>query len=155
LNECDVAELVHVAVAETEKELACHKLSVELPRDLPLVRLDFVLMQQVLTNLLLNGALHTPSGTEIELHAQVESGNLILKVSDNGPGIPSESLGRIFEKFHRAPNAPTGGTGLGLSLVKGFVEAHGGSVTAENRAGGGAVFTVRLPAPASEPVPKH
>jgi len=153
LNECDVAELVHVAVAETEKQLGRHKLTVELPRSLPLVRMDFVLMQQVLTNLLLNAALHTPPGTRIEFRAKVENGTLLLIVADTGPGIAPESLPRVFEKFHRAPNAPTGGTGLGLSLVKGFVEAQGGSVTAENRTGGGAMFTVRLPAQTNHPLP--
>jgi two-component system sensor histidine kinase KdpD len=145
LNDCDVAELVHVAVAETEKQLAHHKLSVALPASLPLVRMDFVLMQQVLTNLLSNAGLHTPPGTTVEICAKTEKDTLVLTVADTGPGIPPESLTRVFDKFHRARNAPTGGTGLGLSLVKGFVEAHGGSVAAGNRPGGGAIFTVRLP----------
>jgi two-component system sensor histidine kinase KdpD len=150
LNECDVTELIHVAVAETEHELAHHKLSLHVPADLPLVRMDFVLMQQVLTNLLSNAAAHTPPGTAIELSAKVEDKSLVLVVADTGPGIPVESLGRVFNKFYRAPNAPTGGTGLGLSLVKGFVEAHGGRVKAENRQGSGAIFTVYLPLEATK-----
>jgi two-component system sensor histidine kinase KdpD len=145
LNECDIADLVHVAVAEAEEQLSQHRLTVRLPGKLPLIRLDFVLMQQVLGNLLSNAALHTPAGTAIELSATVQDGNLVFVVSDDGPGIPPESLGRIFDKFYRAPNAPSGGTGLGLSLVKGFVEAHGGKVSAENRPGSGAVITVSLP----------
>jgi two-component system sensor histidine kinase KdpD len=68
-----------------------------------------------------------------------------LTVADNGRGIPPESLPKIFDKFYRAPGALTGGTGLGLSIVKGFVEAQGGRVSAENRPGGGAVFTLYLP----------
>jgi two-component system sensor histidine kinase KdpD len=137
--------LDHIAVAETEKELIQHKLTVLLPAGLPLVRMDFVLMQQVLTNLLSNASFHTPPGTAIELTARVDGQSLVVVVADNGPGIPPESLERIFDKFYRAPNAPTGGTGLGLSLVRGFVEAHGGSVKVENRSGSGAAFIVSLP----------
>jgi two-component system sensor histidine kinase KdpD len=75
----------------------------------------------------------------------VEEKQLLLEVADRGPGIDPSVLSRIFDKFVRAPNAPVGGTGLGLSLVKGFMEAQGGTVSAANRAGGGAVFTIRLP----------
>ena len=144
-NECDVAELIHVAVADTEQQLVAHKLTVHVPADLPIVRLDFVLVQQVLTNLLSNAAIHTPPGTRIELTAAVKNNRLIFTVADNGPGVPVGALERIFDKFYRGANAPTGGTGLGLSLVKGFVEAHHGTVNAQNRAGGGALFTVSLP----------
>ena len=82
---------------------------------------------------------------------------MVLTVSDRGPGIPVESIPRVFDKFYRAPTAATGGTGLGLSLVKGFVEAQGGEVKAENRDGGGAVFTIKLPLrqTASELVAAH
>jgi two-component system sensor histidine kinase KdpD len=66
-------------------------------------------------------------------------------VADNGPGLPAEALPHLFDKFYRAPGAAAGGSGLGLSIVKGFVDAHGGSVSAQNRPGGGAEFTVRLP----------
>ncbi len=102
-------------------------------------------MQQALQNLLSNAAIHTPPGTEVKVGAALDSGALLLTVADRGPGIPADSLPRVFDKFYRGPNAPTGGTGLGLSLVRGFVEAHGGQVTAENRPGGGAIFTIRLP----------
>jgi signal transduction histidine kinase len=75
----------------------------------------------------------------------VRDGALLLLVADRGPGIPPESLPRIFDKFYRAAGVLTGGTGLGLSVVKGFVEAQGGQVKAENCPGGGALFTIRLP----------
>ncbi len=145
LELCDVRDLVQTAVRETRKELSGHHLTVEVPPDLPLVRLDFVLTLQTLTNLLSNAAFHTPKGTEVRLSARVEGPALVLIVADRGPGIAPQSLARIFEKFHRGPNAPTGGTGLGLSLVKGFVEAQGGEVQAANAPAGGAVFTLRLP----------
>jgi len=141
---CDVRDLVQTAVRETRKELSRHRLIVDVPPDLPLVRLDFVLTLHTLTNLLSNAALHTPVGTEVHLSARVDSA-LTLLVADRGRGIPLEALPRIFEKFYRGPNAPTGGTGLGLSLVKGFVEAQGGEVHADNSRTGGAVFTLRLP----------
>ena len=117
-----------------------------------LVRLDFSLMQHALGNLILNAANHTPASTPIEISAQLADEVLSLSVADHGPGIPPEWLPRIFEKFFRAPTAPTGGSGLGLTIVKGFVEAHGGSIAAENRAGGGARFTIRLPQKESPPI---
>jgi two-component system sensor histidine kinase KdpD len=107
--------------------------------------MDFVLMQQVLTNLLLNAAVHTPPSTAVQVSAAVEANTLVLTVADNGPGLPPDALPLIFDKFYRAPTAPAGGTGLGLAIVKGFTEAQGGQVKAENRPSGGAVFTIRLP----------
>ena len=102
-------------------------------------------MQHALANLLLDVANHTPAGTPVEVQAQMADAHLQLCVKDRGLGIPAEVLPRIFDKFFRSPTAPTGGSGLGLTIVKGFVEAHGGSVLAENRPGGGATFTIRLP----------
>lgn len=145
LNECDVAEVVHLTVAENEKEMAGHPVTVNISPGLPIVQMDFVLMQQALSNLLSNAARHTPSGTPIQVTTSVQNDDVVLRVLDHGPGIPSELLPRIFDKFYRGPNAATGGTGLGLSLVKGFVEAQGGRVTAENGPGGGMIFTIRLP----------
>ncbi len=151
LDWCDVADLIQVTLKETAKELAQHPVTVELAPGLPLVRMDFVLMQQALGNLLLNAALHAPEGTQVRVGAVVEDRTLKLSVADTGPGLSADALPRIFDKFYRAASAPTGGTGLGLSIVKGFVEAQGGRVSAENQAGGGALFTLRLPL--SEPPP--
>lgn len=153
LDWCDVRDLVNVTLKEAEKELAGHKIIVHIPANLPLLRMDFVLMQQVLTNLLLNARLHTPIGTEVNINAAAEAQALLLTVADNGPGLPPDSLPLLFDKFYRAPAAPAGGTGLGLAIVKGFVEAQGGKVTADNRPGGGAVFTVRMPLSKTPPIP--
>jgi two-component system sensor histidine kinase KdpD len=145
ITPCDVGDLVHVAVKETRKELGQHKVAVEMGTDLPLVAMDFVMTQQALMNLLSNAAIHTPAGTSVRVNARAENGQLILRVADKGPGVPADSIAHVFEKFYRCPHAPTGGTGLGLSLVKGFIEAQGGHVTAVNGEGGGAVFTIYLP----------
>jgi two-component system sensor histidine kinase KdpD len=152
-NECDVGELLHVALADVEKELSAHQVAVRIQPDLPVVPMDFVLMQQAITNLLSNAALHTRPGTAIEVAARLSGQRVILSVADRGPGIPADCLPRIFDKFYRVPNSRTGGTGLGLSLVKGFVEAQGGQVTAENRPGGGVTFAISFPRPASAPAP--
>jgi two-component system sensor histidine kinase KdpD len=145
LSPCDINDLVHVAVKETRKEMARHKVTVEIASGLPLVNADFVLLQEALMNLLSNAAFHTPAGTAIKVSAHADNSDLVLSVSDSGPGLHPDSLSRVFDKFYRAPTAPTGGTGLGLSLVKGFVEAQGGKVKAANRIEGGALFTIRLP----------
>jgi two-component system sensor histidine kinase KdpD len=145
LDWCDVNDLVHISLKRLDKDLAGHPVSVSVPPDLPLVRMDMVLMEQALTNLLLNAAVHTPSGTPVQVMAVAQEGELAITVADRGPGLSGEALPRVFDKFYRAPGSPAGGTGLGLPIVKGFVEAQGGRVQAANRAGGGAAFTVTLP----------
>jgi len=153
LEWCDVADLVNIALRRNQKELAGRPVEVILIRPMRLARLDFVLIEQALTNLLLNAAAYTPPGTPVEVRANAGPEELVLSVCDRGPGLPPESLPHVFDKFYRVPGAPAGGTGLGLSIVKGFVEAHRGRVEAENRPGGGAQFNIYLPLePAPEPV---
>src|SRR5258708_14415205 len=122
LDWCDVADLIQVTLKEIERDLTRNKLSIDIAQGLRLVRMDFVLMEQALTNLLLNAASHTPPGTPVQISARVRNNELAVMVADHGPGIPADSLARIFDKFYRAPGAHTGGTGLGLSIVKGFLE---------------------------------
>ncbi|MGH7973637.1 MAG: sensor histidine kinase, partial [Limisphaerales bacterium] len=145
LDWCDVADLIQVTVKEISRDLAQHRVNTEIAHGLPLVKMDFVLMQQALTNLLLNAAVHTPPGTQVQLTAASKNDTLVLTVADNGPGLPPDALPFIFDKFYRAPTAPAGGTGLGLAIVKGFVEAQGGHVRAQNRSEGGVTFTISLP----------
>ena len=146
LEWCDAADLIRAALKEVTTFTVGHPVSVAAAPNLPLVKLDAVLTAQALGNLVVNAATHTPPGTPIELSARVEAGRLILEVADRGPGLPPEQLERLFDLFYRAPQARPGGTGLGLAIVKGFVEAQGGQVAAANRTGGGAQFTIRLPA---------
>lgn len=145
LDWCDVTDLCHVAVKATAPQFREHLIRLNVPPGLPLVRADFVLLEQALVNLLANAATHTPAGTPVELSARVAGSELVLEVADRGPGLAEAELGRVFNRFHLAAHARPGGTGLGLSIVKGFTEACGGRAEAANRPGGGAVFTLRLP----------
>jgi two-component system sensor histidine kinase KdpD len=145
LDWCDVSDLVHSAVRDAGELLDGHVVEKHLANGLPLVRADFLLMEQALGNLLANAAAYTPKGTRIEIAANIEANKLVLEVADQGPGLPAQEPERVFDLFHRAPDAKPGGTGLGLAIVKGFVEAQGGAVRAGNRPGGGAVFGIILP----------
>ncbi len=145
LDWCDLADLIQVTLKDLEKDLKQHQVTIVIPPGLPLMRMDFVLMQQVLTNLLLNAAAHTPPGTQVRVAVRTEKDTVVLELADNGPGLLPDALPYIFDKFYRIPGAPAGGTGLGLAIVKGFVEAHGGRVEAANQPAGGAVFTIILP----------
>ena len=155
LDWCDVSDLVHIALRDVTNLTASHPIGVKLAAGLPLVKMDVILMGQALANLLTNAAAHTPPGTPVEISGRIEGKNLVLEVSDRGPGLPPDQAERIFDLFHRSPTARPGGTGLGLAIVKGFVEAQGGRVTAANRAGGGAVFTIRMPASDAPDLPEE
>jgi two-component system sensor histidine kinase KdpD len=115
-----------------------------------MVRLDPVLFEQVLFNLLDNAAKYAPAGTAISIEGRRDGNSVSLRVLDEGPGIPQSELERIFDKFYRVRKADSqrAGTGLGLAICRGFVEAMGGTIEAGNQAGGrGAVFTITLPVP--------
>jgi two-component system phosphate regulon sensor histidine kinase PhoR len=106
-------------------------------------------LHDVLRNLVENAANYSPEGGTIEIRSERQGESIAILVADRGPGVPEADLPRIFERFYRADRSRSrdpGGTGLGLSIVKHLVELHGGTVSAANRDGGGAVFTVRLPA---------
>ncbi|MBL8093605.1 MAG: sensor histidine kinase KdpD [Anaerolineales bacterium] len=153
LEWCDVSDLVSVTVQRVRPLLERHDLVVDVAPSLPLVQMDFVLIEQVLVNLLHNAAVYTPPGTRVRLQAVQDGNRLNLIVADRGPGLSPESLDRIFDKFYRAPGAAAGGTGLGLSIARGIVEAHGGTLSAENRANGGARFLLQLPLTPPPPLP--
>ncbi len=145
LDWTDLSDLVNAALEATADLRQNRPLRLELPPGLPLVRLDFALMQQALVNLIHNACAHTPPGTAITLTAGVTSGQVWLAVSDNGAGLNEAQLPHLFDKFYRGQPDKAGGLGLGLSIVRGFVEAHNGRVEASNRPGGGACFTMFLP----------
>jgi two-component system sensor histidine kinase KdpD len=151
----DVRDLVHTALQNLGRALAEHSVKVDIASDLPPARFDFALTEQILANLLSNAAVHTPAGTPIEVRARAESNELVLEVADQGPGLPPGNPARLFDRFQRGTDAARGGTGIGLSLVKGFAEAQDGTVAAASRDGGGAIFTVRLPLTKMPPVPQE
>jgi two-component system sensor histidine kinase KdpD len=147
LDWCDANDLVNAAVAGVRDSLDGHPLETSVPADMPLFRADFALMEQVVANLLLNAALHTPAGTPIFLATGLESSRarMFFTVADRGPGLPPAMQERLFKKFQRGDAARAGGLGLGLSIIRGFVAAQGGEIVAGENPGGGAVFTVYLP----------
>ena len=117
---------------------------------------DPIKMHDALRNLVENAVNYSSEGGRIELGARVEEGRVLLTVGDYGPGMPDADLNRVFERFYRVDKSRTrdpGGTGLGLSIVRHLVELHGGRVHADNRRGGGAIFTISLPGtPAADAV---
>lgn len=143
----DLADAVGSALRRTSRLLAGHQVVTDLPGELPLVRLDFVLLEQVLVNVLENAARHAPRGSTVEVAARAGPDAVVLEIRDRGPGLPTDAGEHIFAPFYRAPDAVPGkGIGLGLAVAKGFIEAMGGSIAAAGRAGGGAVFRLSFPA---------
>ena len=147
---CDVRDIINTSLKKLEKELSRHIVQVHIDENNPLVLLDFVLLEQVFTNILHNASLYTPAGSTIDIQAHVQEDELFILISDNGRGFPPEVLKTLFEKFYRVPGTQTGGTGLGLSIAKGFVEAHKGTIQASNNPHGGACFTIRIPIEAQQ-----
>jgi two-component system sensor histidine kinase KdpD len=133
----DVMDLASVVADSLRRQTREHPLTISVDENLPPLSLDFVLMAQVLGNLLQNTVNHTPAGTPITLAVTRVGRDVTITVSDAGPGVPPEELPRLFETFFRGKRAASGGVGLGLSICKGIVEAHGGRISAAlNRKGG-------------------
>ncbi|MBZ9988361.1 sensor histidine kinase KdpD [Mesorhizobium sp. BH1-1-5] len=149
-----VGDVVGSALNRAQKITAEHKIETDIPADLPMLRLDPVLFEQALFNLLDNAAKYASPGSAIRLQAWVDNSAVILQVMDEGPGIPPDDLERIFDTFYRVRKRDQvrAGTGLGLSISRGFIEAMGGTIAAANRTDRpGAIFTIRMPVPADLP----
>ena len=138
-------EVIAPALARLERTLAPHPLETRLPVDLPLVHGDPVLLEQVFGNLLENAAKYTPPGSPITIEAAADGDTLTVEVADEGPGLPTGEEARAFDKFRRYDRGGAPGAGLGLAIVKGVITAHGGTISAINRPGGGACFRFTLP----------
>lgn len=154
---CDLEELVYNVLDHLKDDLQFHKVIVQTDENLPLFKLDYGLMQQIIYNLVFNASQYTPKGAQIEIkvayNVNVDFGYnpdklfpCVITIADDGIGFPEEEIDKVFDKFYRLQNSKTGGTGLGLSIVKGFVEAQNGKITLENREEGGAIFKIYFPA---------
>jgi two-component system, OmpR family, sensor histidine kinase KdpD len=142
----DIQDLVGSALENLGGRLGDRPVQIDLPQDLPLVPLDFVLIERVLVNVIDNALKYSPENTPIEISAHAAGAFLEINVADHGMGIPPEDLNRIFDKFYRVQRPDNvSGTGLGLSISKGIVQAQGGFIAAENRPGGGTIITINLP----------
>lgn len=145
---CDVNELVFLVIQKLP--LAdTHDLIFEPDETLPLFKLDSGLMETVLNSIIHNAIRYTPKHSTIHVTTAYDDTHLWMHVRDNGKGIPKPEINRIFEKFYRLPNSGTGGSGLGLSIAKGFVEAHGGNVQVVSRPNKDTTFTIMIPAETS------
>ncbi len=137
-------EVVGAALERTRAKLANRCVQVRLREELPMVFIDGRLMEQVFINLLENVARHTPAGTPLDITAELQPDTLSIRVEDRGPGLPAGEEDRLFEKFFRASDHAEG-AGLGLAICRAILEAHGGSIRAETREGGGASFILEVP----------
>jgi two-component system, OmpR family, sensor histidine kinase KdpD len=152
----DVQDVIGAALEQLGERLQDHPVKVVLAPDLPMVWMDFSLIVQMLVNLLDNAVKYSPpqappGAPPIELNAHLVGDRLHLEVCDRGVGIPPEDLQRVFDKFYRVQRpVSVGGTGLGLAICKGIVEAHGGTIQAEQRPGGGTEFRIDLPVEAKD-----
>lgn len=143
-----VGDIVGTALRRVAKITAQHTMEIEIPSDLPMLKLDPVLFEQVLFNLIDNAAKYTPDGSVIRVRGWRDGASVKVEIMDEGSGIPEADLTRIFDSFYRVQRADhtRAGTGLGLAICKGFIEAMGGTIQAANRADrSGAVFTITMP----------
>jgi len=142
-----VAEICDYALDQCAIDLRHHRVRTDCAEDFPLIKADPKLLAEALTHIIENAARYSPRGSEITVEAHFVGDELRLSVTDQGPGIASEEIERIFEKFYRCPR-PDGhqtiGTGMGLAITRGLVEAHGGRVWAEDMTNQGAKFTMAL-----------
>jgi two-component system sensor histidine kinase KdpD len=138
-------EVVGAALDRMEDRLRGREVKTSIPAGLPLVPFDAILIEQVLINLLENATKYSPAGSPVEVSARAREGEVEVEVADRGPGIAREDAERIFDKFYRVREGEGGGVGLGLTICRGIISAHGGRIWVEERSGGGAVFRFTLP----------
>jgi two-component system sensor histidine kinase KdpD len=161
LDWCDMEELVYKVIDSLTEELAQHQVVVNKREYMPLFRLDYGLMEQILYNLLFNASQYSPPGSRIVAGIEYRPNinfelsndqwySCIITIEDSGKGFPVADIENAFDKFFRVDTTVTGGTGLGLSIVKGLTEAQNGKVILKNLEAGGAGFTLQFPAEVME-----
>lgn len=143
---CDVNELIYDVLNQLKDILQNKPVEIKIKENIPLVKLDYGLLEQILLNLIHNAAIYIPKYAVVTVRATIsKENNLILIVEDTGEGFPENEINHVFDKFYRLKNTNTGGTGLGLSIVKGFVEAMNGTIHLENGDEFGSKFTIEIP----------
>jgi two-component system sensor histidine kinase KdpD len=143
---CELQDLIGAALEPFAERIKDRQIQIDIPPDLPLIPLDYVLIVHVFSNLIDNALKYSPAGSPIEIHAGMEGDQVMLEVIDHGIGIPEEDLSRIFDKFYRVRRpGSVSGTGLGLAICKGIVDVHGGQISALNRPGGGTILHIAFP----------
>lgn len=142
---CDINELIYTVIQKIVPVQNNHKICFIPNEKLPLFKLDAGLIEEVIQNLVMNAILYTPKNTLITIEALDQSDHCVFSVFDNGAGFPENEIQFAFDKFYRLPKTKTGGSGLGLSIVKGFVEAHNGTISLKNNPNSGANFTIIIP----------
>jgi two-component system sensor histidine kinase KdpD len=149
-------DLVATVVARLGPQVGTRQLTIDIPAELPPVNVDAMFLDQALTNVVENALKYAPNGAPVRISASaIDGGRARLVVEDAGPGVPSGALSRLFDKFYRVPRAGEGsrrGTGIGLTVVRGLVEAMGGSVGARPSKLGGLAVVIDLPV-AAKPAP--
>ena len=146
---CDISELIYDAVKRIEENSISQSINISIDPAIPFFKIDGGMLEQVLYNLLNNAANHTAANCRIGITAVNHVDVLQIIVEDNGAGFPEEKIKKVFDKFYRLKDTKTGGIGLGLSIVKGFIDAMGGAVELSNVPAGGARFTIEIPAETS------
>lgn len=141
----DMNDLINKVSKDLKEELNAYSFKTDIDDEMPLVRIDFGLLEQVLYNLLVNSTQYAPVSTEITLTGYYKDENLVIEITDEGPGFPETELKNVFKKFFKINSRKTGGLGLGLSIVKGFIEAHNGTIYVINREYRGAKFIIQIP----------
>lgn len=149
LDWTDINELIHRVIQKRSQPQPLQTIKFLPGENLPLFKLDAVLIEQVLFNLFQNAYLYIPENSEVTIATKFVNGNCQIIFKDNGVGFPESAIKSAFDKFYRVPHTNASGTGLGLSIVKGFVEAHNGSVVLSNNINGGACFVIDIPAETS------
>ncbi|MDP3393038.1 MAG: ATP-binding protein [Sediminibacterium sp.] len=149
LDWCDLNELIFSVVQKLSPTNGNHKIVFNANENLPLLKLDRGLIEQVFHNIIYNAIQYTPENSIIVIGASHQSDNCVISISDNGNGFPVNEMQNVFDKFYRLPQSFAGGSGLGLSISKGFIEAHNGKIKLENNKEGGAKFTITIPAETS------
>ncbi len=147
----DLNEILHKVINLNIHEATQHKIIFKEDEDLPLVKIDATLVEQIFQNILHNAFQYTPGNSTIKIKAGYENKTILVKIADNGKGFPQDKIEKVFDKFYRLPNTATGGTGLGLSIAQGFARAQNGQIVLKNRKEGGAEFTICIPAESTHP----